>query len=119
MKFEGVTLGNGGLLKEGRAGDLKLIDMPVEFHEQCHCHQFQVAQLIVSVHVLYAYLVSGANEWIFILVPFGGAISYLAAMLVAKMRGANWYDGNIFESSAYAQTTLWKKGLTNRGKAKR
>ena len=107
MEYTGVTLGRGGVLREGRAGDLDTIDQPVEFHEHKHVHQYQVTMLISTVYTLYNYFICGASEWSLAVLPVGGVVAYLCAMLVAKLRGERWYRDNIFERSAYAQTELW------------
>lgn len=109
MQYVGVTLGRGGILRTGKAGDLEKIDQPVEFHEHRHVHQYQVTMLISTVYTLYNYFLCGASEWSLLGLPVGGVVAYLCAMLVAKLRGERWYRDNIFEASAYAQTELWAK----------
>lgn len=108
FKYIAVTLGNGGLIKDGHEGDLALIDTDVESHEQWHVEQHQVAQLVVFVQILYGYYVSGANLSMFLLWPFGSLITYLASMGVAKLRGEAWYRGNVLEEAAYASGKVAK-----------
>lgn len=107
FKYAGVTFGNGGLLRENGAGDLDTIDSPLEFHEARHVHQHQVMQVVGWLYTLFNYFVCDASLWTFVTVPFGFMIAYLSAMFVAVMRGEEWYRGNIFERSAYAQTKNW------------
>lgn len=101
VKYSGGCIGNGGWLRN--AGDLSVVDTKTEFHEHIHQHQFQVMQLYVLVVTLYNYFVCGANWWTFALMPVGGALAYVCAMIVALLRGEEVYRDNIMEESAYAQ----------------
>lgn len=106
LKYSGVTLGDGGIAKAGKLGKPGIVDTLLEYHEQRHVHQHQVMQVFASLITLYAYLICDANYWIFAVLPVGSMVAYLCAMLVAVLRGEEWYRGNIFERSAYAQTTV-------------
>jgi hypothetical protein len=106
MEYSGVTFGAGGIAKSGKLGLEGVIDTLLEYHENKHVHQFQVMTLLTAVLAAYAYFFCGASYWIWAMVPVGGALAYLCAVTVAALRGERWYRDNIFERSAYAQTTL-------------
>ena len=106
----GITLGHGGLYREGVSGG-EGIDTLVEYHEQeVHVEQYEAAMLTgwvvailatVAVFVENFYVKAGILGALWV---FGWLYHYGATMVQAWLRGEAPYWGSHLEEAAYALT---------------
>jgi hypothetical protein len=108
-KYRGVTIGHGGILAAGAAGN-DGIDTDTEEHELVHVEQFEaimLAGLLSGIICLFLCsifcdvwraVIAGGVVWITAW-PFG----YTASLLQAYLRGEDAYHGSHLEEAAYSK----------------
>lgn len=105
VAYSGITLGNAILYRNGFENSDGLA-----YHEHIHVHQHQVNQTLVFIVCCFCALVT-QNLWCFWLWPLGSILAYFCSMVVAVLRDEQWYEDNIYEESAKAQTKLYRQKM--------
>ncbi len=104
----GSSLGHGGFYGPGRSGGPG-IDTKIEMHEHIHVEQWEVALLVgwlLQLFFIATLLLKGIEPfWILhiVLWTISSAFAYSCSVFQAYLRGEDFYRGNIYEESAYAQ----------------
>jgi len=111
LTWGGTAIGHGGFYGPGRSGGPG-VDTIVEEHEHIHPEQMEVSMLygfIVQLSFVIIFLARGMEPFWVLHTTFwtiSWMLIYSLSAFQAYLRGEeNAYLGNIFEESAYAQTT--------------